>query len=149
MDIDWAYLFTSLQGRIDRVKFWVGIVAIGIVQIIVQFLIGSIAGIVLAAIVSLVLLYPMYAVVIKRANDRDRPQWWAGAAIAIIALNTILTPFVGATSEGGKPFILTLLTGLSLLAGLWMLIDLGCLPGTPGSNQYGADPVAGQPAAGT
>jgi uncharacterized membrane protein YhaH (DUF805 family) len=31
-----------------------------------------------------------------------------------------------------------------MIVGIWFFIELGCLRGTAGDNQYGPDPLAGQ-----
>ena len=32
---------------------------------------------------------------------------------------------------------------INLVLGVWALVELGCLKGTTGDNQYGTDPLAG------
>jgi len=48
---------------------------------------------------------------VKRYHDRDKSGWW---------ILILFIPLVG--------FI-------------WFLIELGCLPGTPGPNRFGPDPL--------
>jgi uncharacterized membrane protein YhaH (DUF805 family) len=65
-------------------------------------------------VVALLLLWPGLVIAIKRCHDRDRPGWW-------------------------------LLIGLIPVAGgLWLLVELGFLRGTPGPNRFGPDPLADQ-----
>ena len=64
-----------------------------------------------AIIVSLVFLYPALAVYTKRWHDRGKSGWWS---------LIMLVPFIGP---------------------IWALVELGFLSGTPGPNQYGADPL--------
>jgi uncharacterized membrane protein YhaH (DUF805 family) len=62
-------------------------------------------------ILSLVFLYPILAIYAKRWHDRDKSGWWS-----LIAL----VPIIG---------------------GIWIFIELGCLRGADGPNQYGPDPL--------
>ena len=42
--MDWKYLLTSFDGRINRAKFWAGIgvfIVLGIVGFIIDFVLGS------------------------------------------------------------------------------------------------------------
>jgi uncharacterized membrane protein YhaH (DUF805 family) len=70
----------------------------------------------LGAIVSLALLYPSIAVAVKRWHDRGKSGWWV--LIGVI-------PVIG---------------------WIWTLIECGLLPGTPGANEYGPDPLSGESA---
>lgn len=69
-------------------------------------------GGVLGMIVGLALLYPSICVTAKRWHDRGKSGWWT--AIALI-------PVIG---------------------WIWTFVECGCLPGTPGANEYGPDPLA-------
>ena len=116
--MDWKYLFTSFDGRINRAKFWAGVgvlFAIGIVAQIIDALLGTTGesglGIV-GVIVMLASIYPALALYAKRWHDRDKSGWWS-----LIAL----VPIIGA---------------------IWLLVELGILEGTRGANQYGPDPLA-------
>lgn len=116
--MDWRYLFTSMDGRINRRAFWMGIVVL-----IVISLIASIIDLVLGLptvgqrgpvgiIVSIILIYPSIALSAKRWHDRDKSAWW-------ILIN--LVPIIG---------------------WIWSLVETGFLVGTSGPNRYGADPLA-------
>ncbi len=114
--MDWNYLFTSFDGRINRQPFWMGTIALWVINLVVDLLIGAIFGSgtlgnLVAVIVSLVLLYPSLALAAKRWHDRDKSGWWS-----LIAL----VPVIG---------------------WIWFLVECGCLPGTPGANRSGPDPL--------
>jgi uncharacterized membrane protein YhaH (DUF805 family) len=64
---------------------------------------------------ALAILYPSLAVAAKRFHDRDKSGWW---------VLIIFIPIVGI---------------------IWYIVELGCLPGTPGPNRFGSDPL-GAPA---
>ncbi len=78
------------------------------------------------------------AVGIKRLHDRDKSGWW------------ILLFYFGpqvlnglATAAGENEQILSLLLSTASVAlGIWAIVELGCLRGTPGPNRFGPDPLA-------
>jgi uncharacterized membrane protein YhaH (DUF805 family) len=120
--MDWKWLLTSFDGRINRAKFWAGIgvlVALGIVATLIDLIIGSSIDIgggsqmgIVSLLASLASIYLALALYAKRWHDRDKSGWWS-----LIAL----VPFIGA---------------------IWILVELGMLEGTRGANQYGPDPLA-------
>jgi len=125
--MDWKYLFLSIDGRINRQPFWVGVVVLVVISGIASIL-DAILGLPtmggaygrgpISGLVSLVMIYPSIALSAKRWHDRDKSAWW-------ILINVI--PVIG---------------------WLWSLIETGFLRGTPGSNRFGPDPLAsGAPAA--
>ena len=103
----------SFEGRIRRKDFWLRyVLPILVVNFIVAF-IDAAAGAqnVLVGLVSLILLVPNLAGTIKRLHDRDRSGWF---------IFIILIPVIG---------------------GIWLLIEVGFLAGTPGPNRFGHDPL--------
>jgi uncharacterized membrane protein YhaH (DUF805 family) len=113
-DLDWAWLFFSFEGRINRGKFWLGIVILWAV-IWVLTLIAALADSAflwwVSAILSILIIWPSLALSIKRWHDRNKSGWWV-----FIGLIPIIGP-------------------------LWALIETGFLPGTVGPNEYGLDPL--------
>ncbi len=136
--MDWRYSCTSFDGRINRTKWWAGaaiVMAIGL--IFGTGLLGSF----LATLAVLVLFFPSYALCAKRFQDRNRPGQTALFGLVPLGLATLLYAwgFTGTTTQ------LDFVGGLCMLVyfavGLWFLIDLGLLKGTPGQNQFGGDPL--------
>jgi len=131
--MDWKYILTSFQGRINRQPYWLAAIAMGIVFGILFYVImaafGSITpsadpavpasmsfspiGWVLMAILYIALIWVSLAVQVKRWHDRDKSGWWVIAS---------LIPIVN----------------------IWAFIVTGFLRGTPGPNSYGEDPLAGR-----
>lgn len=116
--MDWKYLFTSLEGRIGRQSYWMGILAIAVISAISslfdvllgtagEYGYGPISG-----IVSLIMIYPLIMLYAKRWHDRGKSGWW------------------------------TLISFVPVIGGLWMLIECGFLRGTDGPNRFGPDPLA-------
>ncbi len=114
-NIDWGEFLFKFDGRINRGKFWLGVAILYVVPWVL-FLIAAMVDSsflwVLVSLVVLVLIWPGLAISIKRWPDRDKSGWW------------VLIAFV------------------PIIGGLWALIETGFLPGTPGPNQYGPDPLA-------
>lgn len=116
--MDWKYLLTSFDGRINRGKFWAG-VGVVIAAAIVASIIDNILGLTFTdtgigpvySIVALASIYIGLAIYAKRWHDRDKSGWWS-----LIAL----VPIIG---------------------GIWMLVECGILEGTKGPNRFGPDPL--------
>ncbi len=122
-------LFLSLNGRIGRGKWWLATIILTIAIIILTFIIiammsGSfessldpvtgmppIGTLLLIYIPSLLSIWPSICISGRRYHDRNKSAWWL--MIAFI-------PLIGA---------------------IWMIIELGFLRGTEGSNDFGQDPL--------
>lgn len=138
MGIDFQRLLLTVDGRIGRQSFWIGLAVLIVVGLLNSLIIGSIS-LVLAMLVSLALAVPAYCVSIKRSNDRGHPQIYVqGFFIASIAYQ--LLSLIGVFGFLG--YFIAGLVGLILgVAAIWLLIDLGALEGTRGPNAYGPDPL--------
>lgn len=116
--MDWKYLFTSFEGRINRAKFWAG-VGVAIAAIIVASILDNLLGLtygdtsygIIYTVVSLVFVYFGIALYAKRWHDRDKSGWW------------------------------TLIVLIPVIGGLWIIVELGMLEGTRGPNRYGPNPL--------
>jgi uncharacterized membrane protein YhaH (DUF805 family) len=125
--MDWRWLFASFEGRINRGKYWAGIIILWILAILANAVVATIFGMQIELdrpipvmgpvawfvwlLAALAIAYAALAVLAKRWHDRDKSGWWS---------LILLVPFIG---------------------GLWTLIECGCLPGTPGPNRFGPDPL--------
>ena len=133
--MDWKYLFTSFEGRINRKPFWLSILALVIVEWIVVIVFGLVLGTSMMGgldpnmapdeaasaamkamiplwIVLLLFLYPSLALYTKRWHDRGKSGWWS---------LILFVPIIGS---------------------IWFLVECGFLRGTEGPNQFGNDPLA-------
>ena len=128
-------LFTSFEGRINRQKWWLGLIVLLIIEWVFYIIVAMIFGggmmlnvdqqdpeavgramwtlMVPMIILGLVFLWPSLAIYTKRWHDRGKSGWW------------------------------TLIILIPLIGPIWALVELGFLRGTEGSNQYGPDPLAG------
>ncbi len=145
--MDFQYLFTSFDGRINRAKYWAGVVILAVISIVAGFIIGAVfgqstIGIILVTLVTLALFYPGYAVAAKRFQDRDKPGQTALYGLVPVLIASLLQAF-GLTGTPNAPNALGWICNLiSIGVGLWFLIELGILKGTPGPNRFGGDPLA-------
>lgn len=115
--MDWKYLLTSFEGRINRGKFWAGVgvlFAVGILANLIDVMLGTMSesgfGVV-SGIVGLISLYLGLALYAKRWHDRDKSGWWS---------LILLVPIIG---------------------WVWWLVECGILEGTKGPNRFGPDPL--------
>jgi uncharacterized membrane protein YhaH (DUF805 family) len=127
-------LLFSFDGRVNRAKFWLVVIATDVVLFVLFGILAAVTGVsmdvaadgsmpslggagLIAGLIGLLLVvlgvWIGLAMGVKRYHDRNKSGWWV-----LIAL----VPVIG---------------------GLWYLIECGFLRGTAGPNQYGADPLAG------
>jgi len=126
-------LLFSFNGRINRAKFWLVLIAADVVFLVLCGILFAVTGMsmdvapdgtpsmvgggVIGGLIALLLVVAVVwiglAMGVKRYHDRNKSGWWV-----LIAL----VPVIG---------------------GLWYLIEAGFLRGTGGPNQYGPDPLAG------
>lgn len=145
--MDLQYLFASFDGRINRAKWWAGVVIIFIVSLVLGFVIGAIFGggafgTFLIVVVTLALFYPTYAVCAKRFQDRDKPGKTALYGLVPMLIASFFQSF-GWTGTPQEPNAIGwLATLINVGVFLWFVIELGILKGTPGPNHYGGDPLA-------
>jgi uncharacterized membrane protein YhaH (DUF805 family) len=145
--MDFNYLFTSLDGRINRAKYWAGMIILAIVNVVIGLLVGvlfgdSTFGLIVILLVTLALFYPAYAVAAKRFQDRDKPGKTALYGL-VPALVATLLQALGFAGTPDQPNAIGWLCSVVMLGiGIWFLVELGILKGTTGSNRYGPDPLA-------
>jgi len=124
--VDWAALpWPALDGP----KAWGGAAAIGLLFV--------------------VLIWASFAVTIKRLHDRNKSAWWLllywGLPV-LVSLGQSCPYFkveiLKFASPGQFVWGYLALSLAVLVLDIWVFIDLYCLRGTDGANQYGADPLA-------
>jgi len=114
-DKKWIWFLFSFKGRINRKPFWM----FNLIVFIGGLLLGSFTEIspdinklTKSQLMFMIwIFWPSLAVQAKRWHDRDKSALW-------ILIN--LVPLAGP---------------------IWALIENGFLPGTPGENRYGPDPL--------
>ncbi len=147
MNFDYNHLYLTTDGRIGRKTFWMGIIALVIVSIVINVIVGvlfgwaSFAVLLIGFIVQVALAYPGYALMGKRFQDRAKPGIYAAIVIGISILVALFS-LIGLTGAPGVPNAFGMLTSLIEVAiGIWIVIELGILRGTVGDNAYGPDPL--------
>jgi uncharacterized membrane protein YhaH (DUF805 family) len=140
--MDWVGLFLRLDGRIGRKAFWVGFGAVAL-GILLADLISR--GVGAAAVLTLALLYPLTAVLVKRLHDRGRSGWWAAvisAPLAVALLSALIARILGLGEAGieraATGAIWITVAVLAVLA----IIELGLRRGDPGYSEHGPPPLA-------
>jgi uncharacterized membrane protein YhaH (DUF805 family) len=162
--------YAEFSGRSRRMEFWmftlgvfilyvllmmvamvigfsaIGMTASGNGNVALGGLMGMFASMGILAIVFgivwLGLLIPTIAVAVRRLHDTDRSGWWLFIYVGpyllsiVINLTAVSSNSTGLSSIGG-------LVGLVGLIGALVLLVFYCLPGTPGPNKYGPDPMGG------
>jgi len=162
--MDFGYLYLSISGRISRKTWWLGVVGLIIMAIILGLVIGVAGGAtglgrsafglgLLSLISTLILVFPSYALAMKRLHDRGRPEALALVFIAPSLLAPILQMLgltggfgtieaFGVEAQAYQPNVLGRFMGaVSLLVGLWALFELGIMKGAAGDNAHGPDPL--------
>jgi uncharacterized membrane protein YhaH (DUF805 family) len=154
--MDWMTLLFSFSGRINRGKYWLAVliylavwttfIASSLVWLgglNIENLLSFAGAALLIWLVGLVLLvletWSGLAVGVKRLHDRNKSGWW----ILLFWLGPgILVSWQTAAPDLGGGLILVIAAGV---LGLWAFVELGCLRGTRGPNQYGPDPLGNPP----
>jgi uncharacterized membrane protein YhaH (DUF805 family) len=137
--MDWKYLFTSFEGRINRKPYWIGalvFLAVVIVLYLIIFALGGFSALIVGYIIIAILsIYPSLALMTKRFHDRGKSGWWA----LVFYIPTVINSVVSYTDPDST---ITMITSvITLLVSIWILIELGFLKGKPGSNEYGPNPL--------
>ena len=150
MQIDWQTLFLSLNGRIGRVAFWIGFLAVMGASVVVNMIpfIGWLLG--------FALIWPQVAISAKRLHDLGRSAWWLLAPFVISILAFVLAAVIGGagllvamqqgemnsiwTAAGGVGVAMILVL-LAFSAGIFFLLWMGLSRGDPDPNRYGQPPA--------
>lgn len=138
------YLFTSVEGRISRKTYWLGILAITVVGLPAIALATLLGGGTAGAITNLLFLWCGFALSVKRAQDRNRHYFFVAAYFAFLAVITNLSASQTKMMDRMATEQQTLLGVVSILfVGyvIFLFIELGLRRGTAGPNRYGADPL--------
>jgi len=154
-----AQFYVSPSGRISRYEFWMkSVLPIYGTSFVLYLLMIAAIGTALSDILLvifyvfwLVTLWPSIATLAKRIHDRDKSGWlvllWyipSYILLIIIWGIAIVATAQGAPGALVSAVIFTVVLGLaSLGVAIWFFIEFGCMRGTVGGNQYGADPLRG------
>lgn len=140
--MDFKYLFTSLDGRINRKPYWLAALLLFVISMAVQLAVYFIAGMQVMLIVGLLFFWPGFALAVKRAHDRNRPTWLVALFFATLLVSTFMQIAGIHETDAGEPAgAYQIVSVIFLVFALYAFIDWGLLRGTKGPNQYGPDPL--------
>jgi len=147
-------LYTTTDGRLSRKQWWLGVVGLIIASIVLTIILSLVGlggtsgwGQLIAFVI---LFFPSWCIGIKRRQDRDNNATDFKVLMGVSGLLTLVQAFgIGMTrTDLGNGMIVAMPdTWMSILYlllgvfGIYMLVQLGFLKGTPGANSYGADPL--------
>jgi uncharacterized membrane protein YhaH (DUF805 family) len=152
--VDWAkrpivQKYADFTGRAPRAEYWWYVLAL-IVAFIVLGVVESILGIhhmifysygPLTALLWLATIVPSIAVGVRRLHDTNRSGWWILLPIIPYALAIVIAgPAIIAGGMGAGLGIAALFLLVGALCALLLLVFM-VLPGTPGENRYGPNPL--------
>ncbi len=141
--MDWTHLFLSFDGRISRQPYWIGTIAL-IVAEVACFLVGDyFEQHRLIDVIDLAFLYPEFAVILKRAHDRDMRYWipFSYLIMSVLLSGVSIFELDGPTDNPSKLYWAVLIPLLIVV--LYLIVELGFRKGTRGPNRFGPDPIAG------
>jgi uncharacterized membrane protein YhaH (DUF805 family) len=143
--MNWGHLFFNFDGRVNRARFWIAALifaAIYAVMIILDYVTDhSFVFQALNGMLGIVMLIACIAVGIKRLHDRNKSGWYLLLFYFAPVVLAALSVLIGAFMEDYSIIANVLALG-ALAIGVWAFVEMGCLRGTIGANQYGPDPVA-------
>lgn len=145
--MDWQNLLFSFTGRINRAKYWIGVVVLLVYWMVVGTVIvlafglsaftGMGAPMIIALLAFLLPFWIGLAIGVKRLHDRNKSGWWL---ILFWIVPSMLSG--GGTAMGETAGFIPNLAAAAL--SLWGLVEIGFLRGTSGPNNYGPDPLPPQ-----
>lgn len=157
--MDFRYLYTSFEGRINRKPFWIASLILFVVALVISFVVlvpitaaNATMGMLAGLILSLALLYPGAALGVKRLHDRGK----SGLLMAVFIAPGVVSQLCGLLGISGSYQIIAgesihmpnalgwILNLATFGVAIWALVTLGFLKGTSGANRYGPDPLMGE-----
>ena len=156
--MDFTHLFTSLEGRINRAKWWAGEFILFVVFSILA-LIGdqTTNGQTISELIWIILYLPAYPLAAKRFQDRNKPGRTAlyGYIPSVIAAGLLSFGPVRDIPQTVELAIGDLVVSFNWNANIlgsicfiilisivvWFMIELGMRKGTLGPNRFGPDPL--------
>src|SRR6185503_2327827 len=141
-------LLTTFNGRINRAIWWLGLVLLGVANVLGGMLLNPEFFTAEEppppswpdTVWQIALLYPLTAITVKRFKDADRPAWlgywFAPFGVALISARTSASCPARSNLPRWRP------APCRFVYFLFAFIDNGFVRGTEGPNRYGPDPLA-------
>jgi uncharacterized membrane protein YhaH (DUF805 family) len=140
--VDWFGLFLRLDGRIGRKAFWLGFPVI-LVLILAADQLARLMGV--SMLLTLALLYPLIAVLVKRLHDLGRSGWWAGLVAAPIGVGLVAALGARVVGLGEEAIVRAATGGIGVsyaVLGAVAVVELGLRRGHQGYSEHGPPPLA-------
>jgi len=99
------------------------------------------------SLIKWILFIPSFMVAIKRSHDRNRSGWFLLFLFIPIAITLVLSGiWLNLESNGSAAvedwyWVIGCGMWIILIPAVWVLIELGFIKGTKGSNKYGPNPL--------
>jgi uncharacterized membrane protein YhaH (DUF805 family) len=143
--MDWGHLFFNFNGRINRGKYWLAMLVYGGIYIVLAVLgyVTDQSAIYQAinGMLNIVIFISSLAVGVKRLHDRSKSGWYLMLFYIVPGLLVTAAIVIGILME--DYMMIASVLGLAAFAiGVWAFVEMGCLRGSIGPNQYGPDPIA-------
>src|SRR3954470_19329393 len=116
--INWGDLLFGFNGRINRAKYWIVIVAgtvLSIIGSVLAAILGDTVGLLVNGIIAIATLVISIAAGIKRLHDRNKSGWWLLLfliAPGVLLSFGLLAGVVGMVSDSGSGGTLGMLLSL-------------------------------------
>jgi uncharacterized membrane protein YhaH (DUF805 family) len=143
--MNWAHLFFTFHGRINRAKYWLAMLVYAVIYFVLAIfgyltdnspIYQAING-----MLNIVIVISSLAVGVKRLHDRNKSGWYLVLFYIVPGILVTAGVVVGTVMEDS--LVMASIFGLAAFAiGVWAFVELGCLRGTVGPNRYGPDPLA-------
>ena len=125
--IDWGELFFSANGRAPRATSLLAAAILLSVGALYEAIVGRTLHWLTGWFVYPALFFCGACVLSKRLHDRGRSGWWAALVLFSIVA-------VWPHPDGFFDFLFALVM-------IWGGVELGLMPGEPGTNRYGPNPL--------
>jgi uncharacterized membrane protein YhaH (DUF805 family) len=143
--MDYARLWFSFRGRLNRAKYWlVTLVNLSVLFVLffIGFATGSWTAFTIAGITFIPVVVSGFAIAVRRLHDRDKSAWWLLLFYALPAVLHGVRDELVKIQETTAFYLAFACIVLSAIISIWALVELGFLRGTSGENRYGPDPLA-------
>jgi uncharacterized membrane protein YhaH (DUF805 family) len=145
----WLNFLFSTSGRLNRSKYWLFALGYSVVYLVVLLTVAvtmlpairtgssiGTAATLLFLLFYLVSLIPYVTVSVRRLHDREKSGTWV---IAFLVVPTVANTLIRRNDEIAVAEIIVALLAVAL--SIWGFVELGCLKGTTGPNEFGPDPL--------
>lgn len=139
--MDWSHLFFGFDGRINRKPYWIASLILAAIEFTGFIVAQNLEQDRLIGVIGMAVLYPDFAVAMKRAHDRETPYWILFSYLILSVLQNALSVFA-LDGPADSPTALYWIVFIPLvIVGLYLFIELGFYRGVSGPNRFGPDPL--------